>query len=81
MTYLRCLTHVEDGRLKRRACNRAVPVPIRKMTEAFVAFEREAAQALLARDPRGIKQALALHPWTRELNNLEEMVKDVTRPS
>jgi len=72
---------VEDGRLKRRLCNRAVPEPIQKMTEAFVAFEKEAARALMARDSCGIKQALALHPWTRELNNLEEMVTDITRPS
>ena len=72
---------VEDGRLKQRACGRATPEHIRKLTAAFIAFEREAAQALLARDPCGIKQALALHPWTRELNNLEEMVKDITRPA
>jgi 6-phospho-beta-glucosidase len=71
---------VENGGLKRRACSWPVPHHIAETTRAFVEFERAATEALLARDKTGIKRALRLHPWTRDIKHMRGMVRDITQP-
>jgi 6-phospho-beta-glucosidase len=69
---------VENGRLKRLGSSRPAPAHAVELTRAFVEFDKVATDAVVRRDVSGLYDSLKVHPWTRELKNRQEMVRDIT---
>ena len=72
---------VEEGRLKRLKQSRPIPEHMAELIGAFVESERLAATAVIHRDVSLLEQSLRVHPWTRELKNMQKMVSDITQIS
>jgi 6-phospho-beta-glucosidase len=74
---IECRHSCSDGELVSSPLAGEVPQHIRETLSEFVEFEHVAAEAIVSRSARLLRDALSLHPWTRNHAELQHIVDGI----
>ena len=74
---LECQHHWVEGRLLRSPLTGTPPKHVVDNLVPFVEFERAATEAIMSRNTHYLREALTLHPWTRDHAQLQSMVDEI----
>jgi 6-phospho-beta-glucosidase len=74
---IECRHHWTNGGLQRSPLTTAPPRHVVENLAPIVEFERVATEAIVERDIRLLRDALSLHPWTRNHARLQSVVDEI----